>query len=300
MDIDEYETMLAEEATKGEPAAPDKEEVEADYVPSAFEDVPATEPEKTEPPAEPEKKDEPPVESEKKEEPPATEHNEDVKPEQKEPEHKTPENAEFARQRRLREQQEALEAEKQKWLNESPEGQLVKELSRTYNLPPNEILKRIQEGKAQEEAKRTGIPVEQIRARDAVALENQTLRDELQQTKSSVWSNRVLSESKALQTKYPNLTDEDLVAAADYMLKTLKNPELPIEHVARILHSGKMQEHDLKVMEQELLAKQSNRASTALPPQGTPKSTTPVTLTDAEKLVASRFGMSEAEYIKWK
>lgn len=294
MNIDEYEASQ----NGGQPDA-DISKVDFSQEEPEQEQEPAPEPEKQ---TEPEPEPEPEKEPEKEAEPETT--LEEEKPAKRV---QTPEeNAKFAEQRRqqqVEQRAEQLVAERMKSSNEFKTAQLLAEM---YNVPVDQLYSRLQEARIAKEAEETNAPVETVREKHQAKAEAEQSKEELNrlrtenvQTQYQLWQTRVDGEQSKLQGTYPMLSEDEFKTARNYMLQELKNPNLPLENAVYALYGQKIVAEQARIAKNEALAEISGRAKSPLPPQGGKTSSGP-TLTDDERYVAKKMGISEEDYLRWK
>jgi hypothetical protein len=205
------------------------------------------------------------------------------------------ENAYYAEKRR----QEQLERQVQDRLRQTKEYQTTQLLSEIYGVPQEELYDKLYEAKLAREAKEKNVPVEYLREREELRKQQETLQEQMQQLMFQQWQSRVESEKSQLKQRFAMLSDSDLDDAASYMLETMGRTDLPLEQAAFALHGAKILGGLKEVAKNEALAEVSGRKKSPLPVKGG-KSSDAVTLSDEEKYVAKKLGMSEKEYYKWK
>jgi hypothetical protein len=233
---------------------------------------------------------------ESEEQAPETEE-EDSKPEKKV---QTPEeNAKFAEERRQRQAEERAKAELEKLKASDPAFQTAKILEEMYGMPIAQIQERINQARIQQIAEKQNVPVEHIQQIETEQKKAADAQQELIRTQFQLWETRVQTESVELKKQYPMLSDDDLQAASQYMLDTVRNPDIPLAQAVFALHGAKITESLKQAAKNEALAEISGRKQSALPPQGS-KATPTETLTDAERYVAKQMGLTEEEYLKWR
>jgi hypothetical protein len=203
------------------------------------------------------------------------------------------ENARFAEQRRQQQLQQQIEDAKKN----SVEYKTAKALADMYGITVEELHAQIEERQLQEKAERQCVTVEQLRREEEREKEIKQTREELEDLKFQLWKNRVDSEGASIQKDYPMLTEEDMYDAKDYLLRTIKNPDMPLEQAVFALHGKKIAEGLKKTMRNEALAEVSGRKKTPSAPTGG-KSSSPVILTDDERFIIKSLGISEEDYIK--
>lgn len=248
---------------------------------------------------EPEQKPEPESEQE-----PEPEVNQEDKPQQDQPKPKpekrvqTPEeNARFAEMRR----QKQAEERAKELLKQTPEYQLAQFLAQQYGMTPDQLLAKVQEAVLQRQAQQMGVPIEVLKQIEEERRARQELEQRLAQTEFQSWYSQKQAEMAQLKSRFSGvLTDEDLQSAVMYQLETLKNPDLPLEQVVYAVHGGKIAEHLRKIAKQEALAEISGRKQGPLPPQSAKSAPADYGLTEEEKYVARKLGLTEAEYAKFK
>lgn len=229
----------------------------------------------------------------------------DADPETKaEPEKKVQskeENAKFAAQRRQQELQAKVNEELERLKSESPEFKLAQQLSELYGVPADELVKQMQEATLQKEAKDKGIPLEYLRQQHADREKVQSLEQELNMMRYNQWQSKVQTDANALKTDYPMLTDDDMDAAVDYILKEARNVEMPLEQAVYALHGKKIIDSLAKAKTQDNLAAESGRKKkAALPPNNGKPSTPSKSLTAEEKYIAKQLGLTADDYLQYK
>lgn len=233
----------------------------------------------------------------------------DPKPDDQNPDKpaQTPEeNARFAQQRREREMQERIEQERQKWIKESPEAQLAQTLAQRYGTTPEALLQVIAQQALIQQAQAQGVTPEVLQRMQALQQQTETASQQLQTTEQQLnemrfqqWTTRTDNEATQLKQQFPFLSDEDMNAAKEFMLRDLKDPEMALEKAVFALHGPKIAQKMAEVTRQEALAELGGRKS-PLPPQGTKPADDPtVTLTDDERAAARAFNMTDEQYVKW-
>lgn len=246
---------------------------------------------------EPEQKPEPESEQE-----PEPEVDQEDKPQQDQPKPEkrvqTPEeNARFAEMRR----QKQAEERAKELLKQTPEYQLAQFLAQQYGMTPDQLLAKVQEAVLQRQAQQMGVPIEVLKQIEEERRARQELEQRLAQTEFQSWYSQKQAEMAQLKSRFSGvLTDEDLQSAVMYQLETLKNPDLPLEQVVYAVHGGKIAEHLRKIAKQEALAEISGRKQGPLPPQSAKSAPADYGLTEEEKYVARKLGLTEAEYAKFK
>lgn len=246
---------------------------------------PAPEPEVT---PEPEPTPEPEVEPEPEPEP------EPVKKEQS-PE----ENAKFAEERRQKQLDERLKQEREKWEKDSTESKITQFLAKQYGMTPDKLFEQLQEAQLQKEAQERNVPVELLKERQEFMNKTQQLEQELNKMRFENWRNRIEGEKSTLAKEYPMLNADDMDQAVQFMLGTLRNPEVPLSQAVMAIHGSKIVQSLQEAAKNEALAEISGRAKSPLPPQGGKPAPT-VNLTEEEKFVAQLMGVTEEDYLKYK
>lgn len=274
-------------------------EVQADNEPS-LEDLIAqfkAQEESPEPQVEPE----PVVEPETPEPTPVSEP-EPVQVPNEEPEKKvqTPEeNAKFAEMRRQQQMEQRIQEELNKRLAESPEMKAAKLLSEMYQVPPDQLYQKLEEARLQKEAQERNVPIELLKERQQFMNQTQQLQEQLNQMRFQNWQVRIEKEKAEVAGKYSMLTPEEIDDSIQFMLRDLKNPELPLENVIFARHGAKIADKLKEIARNEALAEISGRAKSPLAPQTT-KPTPTIDLSEEERYVAKMMGLSEKDYLKYK
>lgn len=206
-------------------------------------------------------------------------------------------NAEFAQRRR--EQEAKLQAQIDAAKTSTVEYQLAKRLADKYGVSVEDLQKRLDEADIQERAQKQGIPVEVAQRLHQSEQAQAQLQNQLMQMQFQSWKTRVDGEKASLHKELPMLTDEDMESAQNYLLTVLRNPEASLESAIYALHGKKIIDHERKQSKTEAIAEVTNRKKGTPPVTGAKPSNTAV-LTDDERAAAKAFGMTPAEYIKWK
>ena len=232
---------------------------------------------------------------EEDETPPPAEEKQEEKQEDKtedKPRQSAEDNARFAEQRRQREAQELLE--------KSPEYQLVQRLAKMNGVSVEEMTKRIEQAEIEAEAKASNRTVEQVQEARAEKERVANLEEQLVKLQYMQWESRVNGEQAQLKEKHPYLSDEDFAAAKEYMLVTVKNPNMTLSQAIHAVHGETIAEKMKESVRNEVLAEMSGRSkNSSLPPQGgRPNSMDG--LTAEEKAVAKSLGLPESVYLKYK
>lgn len=209
------------------------------------------------------------------------------------------ENAKFAEQRRQKQIEDRAEQLAQERLKQAPEFQVAQKLSEIYGRPVSEILEGLEQARLERLAEQQQVSVESLQAQEATNRDIETAQAKLVQTQFEMWKMRVNSEATAIQQQYPSLTPDEVEAAKAYMLETLGNPDLPLDQAVNALYGTKIREAEREAMKQELLAELGNRKPSPIPPQGGKPAPASV-LTDDEKYVARKMGLTEADYLRYK
>lgn len=243
---------------------------------------------------EPADEDEEEVEDEEEEEKPVVEE----KPSKKQSKE---DNAKFAAKRRQEELDKKVQEELDRLKTESPEFKLAKQLSEMYGVPADQLVEQMKEAALKKEAQERNLPIELLRERQAERDRLQSVENELNALRYQQWQGRIESESQTLQTKYPMLEQADMDAAVDYILHTAKNVDLPLEQAVYALHGQKIIESMTTAKVQDKLATDSGRKKrTPLAPNKGTTASSAKSLTAEEKAIAKAFGMSDADYHKYK
>jgi len=240
---------------------------------------------------EPQEQDEPSKQEEPKQE--NTEPESEPEPPKKKVQ--TPEeNARFAEQRRQRQ----LQAEIERLKAESPEFKLAQRLSELYGVTPDVLLQQIEQEVVRKEAERRGVPPEIIQAEREREQRIKQLESQLLVMQFENWKSRVDAEGERLKKELPYLSDDDIVAAKEYLLKT-GNLNGSLEEAVYALHGKKIAEAIREAARQEALAEISGRKSGPAVMSGRQPNQS-VVLTPEERYVAKMMGLTEDEYIKYK
>lgn len=242
---------------------------------------------------EPEEEVEPETEPEPEKEP-------EVTPEPEKKEQTPEENAKFAAQRRQAEMQKRIDSEMEKLRNEAPEFALAKQLSEMYGVDPKTLLDQVKDAQLKKESEQKGVPLELLKEREADRQRTSQLEQELNKLKYESWKTRVDSEGQNLQQQYKMLTEDDIQESVNYMLNIARNVDMPLEQAVYAVHGKKIVESLAQAKVQDELAKQSGRGKkTPLSPNNA-KPSEQTTLTAEEQYMAKQFGMTDADYLKYK
>lgn len=210
-------------------------------------------------------------------------------------------NAKFAAQRRQRELDAKVQAELERLRNESPEFQLAKQLSEMYGKPADVIMAEMREATLRKQAEESKVPYEVLKKQQEADERAERLEQEINQLRYQSWQTQIKSESTRLQEQYTMLTEEDFDQAVNYILNTAKNVDLPLEDAVFAVHGKKIVEGLSKAKVQDQLATESGRKKkTPLAPTNGKPASPAKQLTAEEKSIAKAFGMSEADYLKYK
>lgn len=205
------------------------------------------------------------------------------------------ENAYYAEKRR----QDQLEKAVQQRMQDSQEYKAAKMISELYNIPQDQLYDKLYEAKLAKEAKEKNVPVEYLREREELRSQQQQLQDQLNTIMFQQWQGRIDSEKTNLKSQFAMLSDEDLDSAAYYMLNDLKRTDLPLENAVFALHGSKILGGLKNTATNEALAEVSGRKRSPLPVKGS-KTQAAVSLSDEERFVAKKLGLTDKEYFKWK
>jgi hypothetical protein len=205
-------------------------------------------------------------------------------------------NARFAEQRR----QQQLEQQLQDRLHQSKEFQTTQLLAEMYGVPQDELYDKLYEAKLSREAQEQNVPVEYLKEREQLRQQQQSLQEQLNSLMFQQWQGRVDTEKAQLKSQFNMLTDDDLESAAYYMLNDLKRTDLPLENAVFALHGAKILGGLKNTAKNEALAEVSGRKKSPLPVKGGKTQTDSVSLSDEERYVAKKFGLTDKEYYKWK
>lgn len=204
-------------------------------------------------------------------------------------------NAYYAEKRR----QEQIDRAVQERLRQTKEYQTTQLLSEMYGVPQDELYDQLYEAKLAKEAQAQNVPVEFVKEREELRKQQQQLQDQLHTIMFQQWQSRVETEKANLKAQFNMLTDADLDSAAYYMLNDLKRTDLPLENAVFALHGAKILGGLKNTATNEALAEVSGRKKSPLPVKGG-KTSGVVSLTDEERHVAKKLGLTDKEYSKWK
>jgi phage I-like protein len=84
------------------------------------------------------------------------------------------------------------------------------------------------------------------------------------------------------------------------MLNDLKRTDLPLENAVFALHGAKILGGLKNTAKNEALAEVSGRKKSPLPVKGGKSQNDTVSLSDEERYVAKKLGLTDKEYSKWK
>jgi hypothetical protein len=206
------------------------------------------------------------------------------------------ENARFAEQRR----QQQLEQQVQERLRQTREYQTTQLLSEMYGIPQEELYDRLYQSKLEREAEEQNVPVEYLREREELRQQQNQLQNQLHSIMFQQWQTRVDNEKTQLKSQFNMLTDDDLESAAYYMLNDLKRTDIPLEQAVFALHGSKILGGLKNTAKNEALAEVSGRKKSPLPVKGGKSQTDSVVLTDEERYIAKKLGLTDKDYYKWK
>ena len=210
-------------------------------------------------------------------------------------------NAKFAAQRRQAELDRKVQEKLDELKQSDPNFLLAQTLSEQYGETPENILAQLKEAQLQEQATKSGIPIEHLRKQQETDSKVENLENELNALRFQAWQSRIEAEAVTLKGKYTMLSDEDIEAAETYLLNTVRNVDMPLSQAVYALHGEKIIEGLAKGKVQDDLASKSGRkAKNALPPNNSKPAKSTGTLSAEEKAVARAFGISEADYLKNK
>jgi len=205
------------------------------------------------------------------------------------------ENAYYAERRR----QEQIEKAVQERLRQTKEYQTTKLISEMYGVPEEQLYEQLYEAKLAKEAQSQNVPVEYLREREELRKQQQQLQDQLHTIMFQQWQSRIETEKANLKTQFNMLSDADLESAAYYMLNDLKRTDLPLENAVFALHGAKILGGLKNTAKNEALAEVSGRKKSPLPVKGG-KSESAVSLSDEERYIAKKLGLTDKDYAKWK
>lgn len=206
------------------------------------------------------------------------------------------ENARFAEMRR----QQQLEQQVQEKVKQSKEYQTTQLLAEMYGVPQEELYDKLYEAKLEREAQAKNVPVEYIREREELRKQQEAMQDQLHTLMFTQWQSRVEQEKAQLKQQFNMLSDSDLESAAYYMLNDLKRTDLPLENAVFALHGAKILGELRNTAKNEALAEVSGRKKSPLSVKSGSKQTETVSLSDEERYVAKKLGLTDKEYSKWK
>jgi hypothetical protein len=205
------------------------------------------------------------------------------------------ENAYYAERRR----QEQIDKAVQERLRQTKEYQTTKLISEMYGVPEEQLYDQLYEAKLAKEAQSQNVPVEYLREREELRKQQQQLQDQLHTIMFQQWQSRIDTEKVNLKAQFNMLSDADLESAAYYMLNDLKRTDLPLENAVFALHGAKILGGLKNTAKNEALAEVSGRKKSPLPVKGG-KSESAVSLSDEERYVAKKLGLTDKDYAKWK
>ena len=205
-------------------------------------------------------------------------------------------NAYYAERRR----QEQLERAVQERLRQTKEYQTTQLLSEMYGVPQEELFDKLYEAKLTREAEAQNVPVEYLREREQLRQQQQQLQEQLNDLMFQQWQGRIENEKAQLKSRFNMLSQDDLEQAAFYMLNDLKRTDLPLEQAVFALHGTKILGGLKNSAKNEALAEVSGRKKSPLPIKGGKPQNDAVVLTDEERYIAKRLGLTDIEYSKWK
>lgn len=214
-----------------------------------------------------------------------------------EPQAQTKEQNSYYAERRRQEQIDKAVQEK---LRQTREFQTTQLLSEMYGVPQDQLYDQLYEAKLSREAQEQNVPVEYLKEREQLRQQQQSLQEQLHSMMFQQWQGRVETEKAQLKSQFNMLTDDDLETAAYYMLNDLKRTDLPLENAVFALHGAKILGGLKNTAKNEALAEVSGRKKSPLPVKGGKTQTDSVSLSDEERYVAKKFGLTDKEYYKWK
>lgn len=223
---------------------------------------------------------------------------EEVEVEEEKPQKKVQskeENARYAEQRR----QLQLEMQIQERLKQSKEYQTTQLLAEMYGISQDEVYNRLNEARLQRQAQEQNVPVQYLREREQLRQHQEQLQEQLHTLMYQQWQSRIDGEKSSLKQQYNMLSDEDLDSAAYYMLNDLKRTDLPLENAVFALHGSKILGGLKNTAKNEALAEVSGRKKSPLPVKSG-KASSPIILSDEERYIANKLGLTDKEYSKWK
>lgn len=200
-------------------------------------------------------------------------------------------------ERRRQEQIEKAVQEKLRLTREYQTSQLIAEM---YGVPQEELYDRLYEAKLEREAESQNVPVEYLREREQLRQQQSQLQDQLNNLMFQQWQARVENEKANLKSQLTMLTQDDLDQAAYYMLNDLKRTDLPLEQAVFALHGSKILNGLKNTAKNEALAEVSGRKKSPLPVKGGRSQNDSVSLSDEERYIAKKLGLTDKEYSKWK
>lgn len=206
------------------------------------------------------------------------------------------ENARFAEMRR----QQQLEQQVQEKVKQSKEYQTTQLLAEMYGVPQEELYDKLYDAKLEREAQAKNVPVEYIREREELRKQQEAMQNQLHTLMFTQWQSRVEQEKAQLKQQFNMLSDSDLDSAAYYMLNDLKRTDLPLENAVFALHGGKILGELRNTAKNEALAEVSGRKKSPLSVKSGSKQTEVVSLSDEERYVAKKLGLTDKEYSRWK
>lgn len=219
----------------------------------------------------------------------------DYEEEVEQPKQSKEQNAYYAEKRR----QEQVEKQLQERLRNSKEYQTTKLISEMYGVPEEDLYDQLYEAKLAKEAQSQNVPVEYLREREQLRQQQQQLQDQLHTIMFQQWQTRMDSEKAQLKSQFNMLSEDDLESASYYMLNDLKRTDLPLENAVFALHGAKILGGLKNTAKNEALAEVSGRKKSPLPVKGG-RTESAVSLSDEERYVAKKLGLTDKEYSKWK
>lgn len=210
------------------------------------------------------------------------------------------ENARFAAKRREQELERKVEERLAAMREQAPEFQLAQQLSEMYGTTPDVILQQMKEAQLQQEAERTGIPLEHLQEREEERQRLDSLETELQQLRFEKWESTIEADKSRLMDKYSVLTPEDMDSAVEYILNEVQNVDMPLEKAVYAVHGEKIIESLANAKVQDNLAKQGGRGKKTPPAPNNGKPSRTTKATQEERYIARQMGMSVEDYLKFK
>lgn len=197
-----------------------------------------------------------------------------------------------------REREERIANQKlEEFKRTSKEFELVNTLAQMNGLSVDEMIAQLREQQIEQTAKTEGISVEAAKKQFKQSQEVEELKNTVGKLQYDAWSSQLSTQAEQLKSKYPTLTDNDIAEAKNYILHTVGNVNVTLQQAVYALHGEKLVESATKAKVQEDLAKRSGRSSKTPPSPNNSQLADQVELTNAEKAMIKKLGLSEKDFL---